>query len=95
MYRDMGYYWLRLAIYIALGFGLGTVFYRIGNSYSSINVRVVSVQNYSKLFRENPANMYVYIYMQARGSMLMFVSSLLTIMSIGGFPSFIEEMKVL
>lgn len=38
--------------------------------------------------------MYVYIYIQARGSMLMFVSSLLTIMAIGGFPSFIEEMKV-
>ncbi|CAI9104069.1 OLC1v1002677C1 [Oldenlandia corymbosa var. corymbosa] len=67
MYRDLGYYWLRLAIYIALAFGLGTVFYNVGNSYSSIN---------------------------ARGSMIMFVVSLLTMMAIGGFPSFVEEMKV-
>lgn len=31
---------------------------------------------------------------QARGSMLMFVASFLTFMAIGGFPSFVEEMKV-
>lgn len=67
MYRDVGYYWLRLGIYIALGFGLGTVFHNVGNSYSSIN---------------------------ARGSMLMFVASLLTIMAIGGFPSVVEDIKV-
>ncbi|KAL3814394.1 hypothetical protein ACJIZ3_015662 [Penstemon smallii] len=67
MYRDLGYYWLRLAIYIALGFGLGTVFYDLGNSYSSIH---------------------------ERGSLLMFVASLLTIMAIGGFPSFVEDLKV-
>nr|XP_027106236.1 ABC transporter G family member 11-like [Coffea arabica] len=67
MYRDVGYYWLRLGINIALGFGLGTVFHNVGNSYSSIN---------------------------ARGSMLMFVASLLTIMAIGGFPSVVEDIKV-
>ncbi|XP_071931366.1 ABC transporter G family member 1-like [Coffea arabica] len=67
MHRDLGYYWLRLAIYITLAFGLGTVFYNVGNSYTSIN---------------------------ARASMLMFVASLLTLMSIGGFPSFVEEIKV-
>ncbi|XP_059648028.1 ABC transporter G family member 1-like isoform X2 [Cornus florida] len=67
MFRDLGYYWLRLAIYIALGFGLGTVFYDMGSDYDSI---------------------------QARGSMLMFVASFLTIMAIGGFPSFVEDMKV-
>ncbi|KAL2476880.1 ABC transporter G family member 11 [Forsythia ovata] len=67
MYRDQGYYWLRLVMYIALGLGLGTVFYNIGSSYSSI---------------------------QARGSLLMFVASLLTIMAIGGFPSFVEDLKV-
>ncbi|XP_027106230.1 ABC transporter G family member 1-like isoform X1 [Coffea arabica] len=67
MYRDLGYYWLRLAIYITLAFGLGTVFYNVGNSYNSIN---------------------------ARASMLMFVASLLTLLSIGGFPSFVEEIKV-
>ncbi|XP_043720680.1 ABC transporter G family member 1-like isoform X2 [Telopea speciosissima] len=31
---------------------------------------------------------------QARGSMLMFVASLMTFMSVGGFPSFVEDMKI-
>ncbi|KAL5857352.1 hypothetical protein ACOSQ3_004810 [Xanthoceras sorbifolium] len=67
MYRDPGYYWLRLAIYIVLALGLATVFHNLGTSYNSI---------------------------QARGSLLMFVASFLTFMTIGGFPSFVEEMKV-
>ncbi|KAI8025438.1 ABC transporter G family member 11 [Camellia lanceoleosa] len=66
MYRDLGYYWLRLAIYVALALGLGTIYYDIGFSYSSI---------------------------QARGAMLAFVASFLTFMTIGGFPSFVEDMK--
>uniref|UniRef100_A0A0D9ZAT0 ABC transporter domain-containing protein n=1 Tax=Oryza glumipatula TaxID=40148 RepID=A0A0D9ZAT0_9ORYZ len=45
MYRDIGYYWLRLAIY-------------------------------------------------ARSHMLMFIATLLTFMAIGGFPSFVEDMKI-
>ncbi|GAB2283345.1 ATP-binding cassette sub- G member 1 [Dionaea muscipula] len=67
MYRDLGYYWLRLAIYIALCLCVGTIFYHIGNSYGSI---------------------------QARGSMLLFVAAFLTFMAIGGFPSFVEDMKI-
>ncbi|KAE9450005.1 hypothetical protein C3L33_18090, partial [Rhododendron williamsianum] len=67
MYRDLGYYWLRLAIYIALCLCVGTIFFDIGLSYGSI---------------------------QARGSMLMFVASFLTFMAIGGFPSFVEDMKI-
>ncbi|KAK3034811.1 hypothetical protein RJ639_033716 [Escallonia herrerae] len=67
MNRDLGYYWLRLAIYIALAVGLGRVFYDIGFGYDSIN---------------------------ARGSVLMFIASFLTILAIGGFPSFVEDMKV-
>ncbi|GJZ94701.1 ABC transporter G family member 11-like protein [Tanacetum coccineum] len=67
MHRDLGYYWLRLAIYLALSLGIGTLFYHVGSSYSSI---------------------------QARSSMLMFVVSFLTFMAIGGFPSFVEDMKV-
>lgn len=67
MYRDLGYYWLRLAIYIALCLCVGTIFYDIGSTYDSI---------------------------QARGSMLMFVAAFLTFMAIGGFPSFVEDMKV-
>ncbi|KAK6135452.1 hypothetical protein DH2020_030821 [Rehmannia glutinosa] len=67
MYRDLGYYWLRLAIYVALGLGLGSVFYDLGSNYNSIH---------------------------ERGSLLMFVASLLTIMAIGGFPSFVEDLKV-
>jgi hypothetical protein len=38
MYRDLGYYWLRFAIYIMLCLCVGTVFYDIGHSYGSILV---------------------------------------------------------
>ncbi|KAL4645266.1 hypothetical protein ACB092_02G223900 [Castanea dentata] len=67
MYRDLGYYWLRLAIYIALCLCVGTIFYDVGSTFGSI---------------------------QARGSMLMFVAAFLTFMAIGGFPSFVEDMKI-
>nr|XP_010321482.1 ABC transporter G family member 11-like [Solanum lycopersicum] len=67
MYRDLGYYWLRFAIYIALCLCVGTIFHDIGHDYGSI---------------------------QARGSMLMFVAAFLTFMAIGGFPSFVEDMKI-
>ncbi|KAG6711061.1 hypothetical protein I3842_05G035000 [Carya illinoinensis] len=67
MYRDLGYYWLRLAIYVALGVGLATAFYDIGFGSESI---------------------------EARGALLMFVASFLTFMTIGGFPSFVEDMKI-
>ncbi|XP_027347919.1 ABC transporter G family member 11-like [Abrus precatorius] len=67
MFRDLGYYWLRLAIYIALAISLATIFYDLDTSYRSI---------------------------QDRGSFLMFVSSFMTFMTIGGFPSFVEDMKV-
>ncbi|KAH9712943.1 hypothetical protein KPL71_020188 [Citrus sinensis] len=67
MYRDLGYYWLRFVIYVALGLCIGTIFHDIGSSYGSI---------------------------QARGSMLMFIAAFLTFMAIGGFPSFVEDMKI-
>lgn len=38
MYRDLGYYWLRFAIYIALCLCVGTIFYNVGYSYGSIQV---------------------------------------------------------
>ncbi|GAB2283355.1 ATP-binding cassette sub- G member 1 [Dionaea muscipula] len=67
MYRDLGYYWLRFGIYIAICLCIGTIFLDIGNSPSSI---------------------------QARASMLNFVANLLTLMAIGSFPSFVEDMKI-
>ncbi|XP_042485033.1 ABC transporter G family member 1-like [Macadamia integrifolia] len=67
MFRDLGYYWLRFAIYVALCLCVGTIYHNIGHSYGSI---------------------------QARGSMLMFVAAFLTFMAIGGFPSFVEDMKI-
>ncbi|KAI3850888.1 hypothetical protein MKX03_035943 [Papaver bracteatum] len=67
MYRDLGYYWLRLGVYVLVSICLGTIFYDIGHDFGSI---------------------------QARGSMLMFVATLLTFMSIGGFPSFTEDMTI-
>ncbi|KAK7252303.1 hypothetical protein RIF29_36149 [Crotalaria pallida] len=67
MYRDLGYYWLRLVIYIALAIALGTVFYDLSNSNDKI---------------------------KDRSSILSFVSTFITFMAIGGFPSFVEDMKV-
>ncbi|MED6211662.1 ATP-binding cassette sub- G member 1 [Stylosanthes scabra] len=67
MFRDLGYYWLRLGIYFALAIATATVFYDLGTSFSTI---------------------------QDRGALLMFESSFITFMTIGGFPSFVEVMKV-
>lgn len=67
MSRDIGYYWLRIFIYIALSFCVGTVFFNIGTSNRAI---------------------------LARGACGGYITGFMTIMSIGGFPSFIEEMKV-
>ncbi|XP_022844245.1 ABC transporter G family member 11-like [Olea europaea var. sylvestris] len=39
MYRDLGYYWLRFAIYLALCLCVGTIFYDIGSDYGSIQAR--------------------------------------------------------
>ncbi|CAO2152614.1 unnamed protein product [Urochloa humidicola] len=39
MHRDIGYYWMRLTIYMVIGACLGTVYYQLGYSYSSIQSR--------------------------------------------------------
>ena len=39
--------------------------------------------------------MLLLLLFQSRSSMLMFTGGFLTLMAIGGFPSFVEEMKVL
>ncbi|KAG6679242.1 hypothetical protein I3842_14G120300 [Carya illinoinensis] len=67
MYRDVGYYWLRIIIYIILSICVGTIFFDVGTSYTSI---------------------------LARGACGGFLAGFMTFMSIGGFPSFLEEMKV-
>ncbi|KAG5123775.1 hypothetical protein JHK82_030512 [Glycine max] len=67
MSRDVGYYWIRITIYVALSLSVGTIFYGVGSSYRAIF---------------------------ARGACGAFISGFMTFMSIGGFPSFIEEMKV-
>ncbi|XP_045825395.1 ABC transporter G family member 15-like [Trifolium pratense] len=67
MSRDIGYYWIRLTIYVTLSLSVGTIFFDVGSSYRSIF---------------------------ARGACGAFISGFMTFMSIGGFPSFIEEMKV-
>ncbi|CAI0422255.1 unnamed protein product [Linum tenue] len=38
MYRDLGYYWLRFAIYLGLCFCVGTVFYDVGHDFGSIQI---------------------------------------------------------
>ncbi|PKI57730.1 hypothetical protein CRG98_021797 [Punica granatum] len=67
MSRDIGYYWLRIVIYVVVSISVGTVFFDVGTSFNAIF---------------------------ARGSCGAFISGFMTFMSIGGFPSFIEEMKV-
>ncbi|XP_051127110.1 ABC transporter G family member 1-like [Andrographis paniculata] len=67
MTRDLGYYWFRFGIFFLLNLSIGTLFYNVGHTYSSI---------------------------QARSSALTFVSSFMTLMSVGGFPSFVEDMKI-
>ncbi|KAL2329214.1 hypothetical protein Fmac_022641 [Flemingia macrophylla] len=66
MCRDVGYYWLRIIIYIIVSICVGTIYFDVGYSYTSI---------------------------LARGACGAFISGFMTFMSIGGFPSFIEEMK--
>ncbi|KAK4278672.1 hypothetical protein QN277_016488 [Acacia crassicarpa] len=67
MSRDVGYYWLRIIIYVIVSICVGTIYFDIGYSYTSI---------------------------LARGACGAFISGFMTFMSIGGFPSFIEEMKL-
>lgn len=45
MYRDLGYYWLRFAIYIALCLCVGTIFHDIGHDYGSIQVNIIGSLN--------------------------------------------------
>lgn len=45
MSRNFGYYWLRLAIYVFVTICIGTINWNIGTSYSSIQVRLVSVRS--------------------------------------------------
>ncbi|CAN1750997.1 ABC transporter G family member 15 [Linum perenne] len=66
MYRDLGYYWVRIGIYITLSICVGTIFFDLEKSGSLL----------------------------ARGACSGFISGFMTFMSIGGFPSFIEELKV-
>ena len=40
MSRDIGYYWFRLIIYIIVAISVGTLYYKVGTSYSSILVGV-------------------------------------------------------
>ena len=38
MYRDLGYYWRRFAIYIALCLCVGTIYFDVGHGFGSIQV---------------------------------------------------------
>lgn len=58
---------MRLGVYLGIGICLGTIFYQVGHSYSSI---------------------------QSRCEVIMYTTALLTFMAIGGFPSFVEDVKV-
>lgn len=67
MCRDIGYYWLRIMIYIVVSLCVGSIYFNVGNSYNAI---------------------------WARASCGAFISGFMSFMSIGGFPSFVEEVLV-
>ncbi|KAL4592178.1 hypothetical protein LXL04_005164 [Taraxacum kok-saghyz] len=67
MSRDMGYYWLRIIIYLVVSICVGTIFFDVGTGYTAI---------------------------LARGACGGFITGFMTFMSIGSFPSFIEDMKI-
>eukprot|EP00250_Pteridium_aquilinum_P011022 c19788_g1_i1 orf=198-2294(+) len=67
MLRDVGYYWLRLVVYVLVSICVGTIYLNVGTTYNAI---------------------------LARASCGAFIFGFVTFMSIGGFPSFVEDMKV-
>ncbi|KAG7035871.1 ABC transporter G family member 15 [Cucurbita argyrosperma subsp. argyrosperma] len=67
MSRDVGYYWLRIIIYVIVSLCVGTIYFDVGTSYTAI---------------------------LARGACGGFITGFMTFMTIGGFPSFIEEMRM-
>ncbi|KAH8958926.1 hypothetical protein BDL97_06G053400 [Sphagnum fallax] len=67
MSRDIGYYWLRLVVYIFLTLCIGTIYFKVGTSSTSI---------------------------MGRAGCMSYIAGFLTFMSIGGFPSFVKDMKV-
>lgn len=140
MFRDLGYYWLRLIIYIALGVSIGTVFQNVGTSWNSIRVSrvlylwtpipttwfvsifIATECNHSGKMQDNfsqrggqsqshsPSQYFssihcwcnawssedcVMVHWQSRAGSMTFMTGFLTFMSIGGFPSFVEDLKVI
>ncbi|KFK35849.1 hypothetical protein AALP_AA4G044900 [Arabis alpina] len=67
MCRDLGYYWIRIAVYILLSICVGSIFFNVGKYHTNVMTTA------------------------ACGG---FMAGFMTFMSIGGFQSFIEEMKV-
>lgn len=50
MSRDLGYYWLRLLVYIVVTICIGTIYLNVGTSYNSILVTAASVQPLMMLY---------------------------------------------
>lgn len=97
MSRDFGYYWLRLVIYIVVTICIGTIYLNVGTGYNSILVPSLFVLASISFFVHICYMIYIsrdFVIFQARGSCASFVFGFVTFMSIGGFPSFVEDMKV-
>ena len=103
MSRDIGYYWLRLVIYIFVAICVGSLYLNVGTSYSAILVRHVPFNpcswhlywSFMNRYHQQLIVINLGFILQARGACTSYVSGFVTFMSIGGFPSFIEDMKVL
>lgn len=90
MFRDIGYYRLRLAIFFTIALTLDALFYRIDNTFTSIAVsQLRDSSNCLFSFTLNQCQSR-----QDRVAVMLFVSGFLTFMSISGFPSFVEDIKV-
>jgi hypothetical protein len=53
MHRDMGYYWLRFGIYIAICVSIGTIFFNVGYGFASIQVSPNHYVNINEVFDAN------------------------------------------
>ncbi|KAF3633096.1 hypothetical protein FXO38_11436 [Capsicum annuum] len=61
MYRDLGYYWLRFAIYIALCLCVGTIFHDIGHNFGPIQfAEMVHFRDY-----KSPSSKNKYLLIEA------------------------------
>ena len=51
MSRDLGYYWLRLVIYIIVAIRVGSLYLNVGTSYNAILVRTIHLSDHTLIMK--------------------------------------------